>query len=396
MPHIRDRFITDNIRKQLSFMPSVSLLGMRQAGKTTLCKLLSESYLTLDDDSLRLKFEQGDWSDLEKQEEPLCIDEIQKSPAAFDRLKLLIDQKRRPGRFLITGSVRFSNKKEIKESLTGRTSILEIYPLTASECHKKNKFLFLEAIQKFSDAKLINFLERRAWLTEANYNHYLATGGLPGICFSRDESIRRAMWQAHTETLLSRDLDFIYPTKLPFVKRLLALKLVLRTQGYPFSVAELARKVGCSEPTMARVILAFEGLFLIRKHGVSDSVYFGEDLGLSQYLSPPNSEEERGRLLQFIFCELRSQVSYFHPEITSFERITSRGGIDLPFVIFKANKPVIAISVSDTDGASDKALKSLTWAKKSLKGLSGIVLHKGEKGYISSTGIPCLPVRWIV
>lgn len=396
MAHIRDRFIAENIKKQLRFMPSVSLLGMRQTGKTTLCKFLSESYLTLDDDSLRLKFEQGDWSDLEKKEELLCIDEIQKSPAAFDRLKLLIDQKRRPGRFLITGSVRFSSKKEISESLTGRTSMLEIYPLTASECNKKNKFSFLEAIQKFTDIKLLNFLEKRAWLTESNYKHYLVTGGLPGICFSRDESIRRAMWQAHTETLLSRDLDFIYPTKLPFMKRLLALKLVLRAQGYPMSVAELARKVGCSEPTMARVILAFEGLFLIRKHGVLDTVYFGEDLGLSNYLSPTNAEEERGKLLQFIFCELRSQLHYFHPEVTSFERITSRGGIDLPFVIFKGNKPVVAISVSDTDGATDKSLKSLTWVKKSLHDLTGIVLHKGEKGYISSTGIPCIPVRWIV
>ena len=125
-------------------------------------------------------------------------------------------------------------------------------------------------------------------------------------------------------------------------------------------------------------------------------IYFGEDLGLSEYLSPKSADEGRGRLLQFIFCELKSQLRYFHPEVSSFESISSRGGVDVPIVIFESNRPTVAISVSDTDGASDKTLKSLTWAEKSLgHSLIKIVLHCGKRGYLSSTGLPCIPVRWI-
>jgi len=135
MPHLRLRILENQIRHDLSWSPVVSVLGMRQVGKSTLLSQLGKTYMTLDDDETLRKFERGDWSTVEASETPLVIDEAQKSPGLFDRVKLIVDRRKRPNQFLLTGSVRFLSRKQIRESLTGRTSLLELLPLTLAESH---------------------------------------------------------------------------------------------------------------------------------------------------------------------------------------------------------------------------------------------------------------------
>jgi len=225
----------------------------------------------------------------------------------------------------------------------------------------------------------------------------MQTGGLPGICFSRKDSNRVELWQNQVETLLSRDLDFIYPNRLPYAKRLQALKLVVERSGYPLEFADIARRAGCSQPTLSRLIGAFEGLFLIRRHGLNQPVFFCEDLGLSQYIYPYPKHDSKTPLLHFVFSELYSQMIYFHHHEVAFDSYRSRGGVDVPFIFTTKNQPNIAIVVDDSDGASDKSLKSLTWYSKKIPRMRviKIVLHRGSKGYISSSGVPCIPIQWI-
>ena len=75
MPHLRARFLEPLLRKDLTWSPVVSVLGMRQVGKTTHLKSLGKSYLSLDDESLRSKWEAGDWSLLESSRKPVVVDE---------------------------------------------------------------------------------------------------------------------------------------------------------------------------------------------------------------------------------------------------------------------------------------------------------------------------------
>src|SRR4051812_45070368 len=113
---------------------------MRQVGKSTLLRQIGSSYLTLDQEEFLQKLDRGDWSEVESASPPAVIDEAQKSPRLFDRIKLLVDRRKRPGQFILTGSVRFLSRKQIRESLTGRTSLLELLPLTLAEAHSKPLF----------------------------------------------------------------------------------------------------------------------------------------------------------------------------------------------------------------------------------------------------------------
>ena len=62
-----------------------------------------------------------------------AIDECQLSEPLFPALKERIRRNKRPGQFYLSGSVRFTSKKQIRESLTGRIMTADLYPLTLSE-----------------------------------------------------------------------------------------------------------------------------------------------------------------------------------------------------------------------------------------------------------------------
>jgi predicted AAA+ superfamily ATPase len=79
MPHLQHRYLAALIQKDLKWSPVVSILGVRQSGKTTLLRQISDHYITLDDDSILRMFDKGDWALLESSQKPLLIDEAQLS-----------------------------------------------------------------------------------------------------------------------------------------------------------------------------------------------------------------------------------------------------------------------------------------------------------------------------
>ena len=85
MAHHRDRIMETVLKKNLTWSPSVSLIGMRQTGKSTLIKMFSESYLTFDDDSLPARFSREGDAILNQGPFPLGLDEVQKYPPVLIR-----------------------------------------------------------------------------------------------------------------------------------------------------------------------------------------------------------------------------------------------------------------------------------------------------------------------
>ncbi|WP_279058033.1 AAA family ATPase [Mobiluncus mulieris] len=54
----------------------------------------------------------------------VAIDEIQRVPALLRAIKAALDEDRRPGRFIVTGSSNLMNLKGAEESLAGRAETL--------------------------------------------------------------------------------------------------------------------------------------------------------------------------------------------------------------------------------------------------------------------------------
>ena len=101
------RWIEPRIAEALLDTPVVLLSGPRQAGKTTLVRQIAEQqglrYLTMDDE-LTLLSAREDPVGMIRSLDRVVIDEIQRAPQLLLAIKKSVDEDRRPGRFLLTGS----------------------------------------------------------------------------------------------------------------------------------------------------------------------------------------------------------------------------------------------------------------------------------------------------
>lgn len=382
------------LRHDLKWSRVVSVLGMRQAGKTTLLRQVADSYLTLDDPEVAAAFDKGDWTALETQRIPLAIDEAQLRPALFPEIKIRADQLPKPGRYILTGSVRFLSKKQIRESLTGRTSILELLPLTLAEAHSRPQGELIRIALEKSPHDVLRLLKREAWCSTNQAEAFLESGGMPGVCFRRDPTIRRRAWSAHLDTVLSRDLQLLVATRvsLPTLRDLFSE--LARTQGEPVNQAALARRAGVSAPTLKQLLRGFEGLFLIRAHG---KTYYCEDPGLATYAAGGlNVLSSRANLLRLCFFELHAQLRYQFDPGSRMTEFRTRGGAHAPFVIEVPGKGRLGIGVDPGPVSTDKTLRSLTTLAKARPGTRVLAIHQGQEAYLSPrAGTPCIPWTWI-
>jgi len=132
------RKIEPEVLSCLKSFPAVAVLGPRQSGKSTLAKEL----IARRKDSVYLDLERP--SDLQKLTEPelfldlhkdklICLDEIQRRPDLFPVLRSFIDERVRPGQFLILGSASRDLIRQSSETLAGRIVYLELTPFLLSE-----------------------------------------------------------------------------------------------------------------------------------------------------------------------------------------------------------------------------------------------------------------------
>src|SRR5690349_12393229 len=109
MPHRRSRLLNPWIKKLIKSAPALGLIGMRQTGKTTLLEELAGIVYRFDQETNVVRFERESETLLQEGPFPILLDEVQKCPSVFDEIKAQVDKKKAPGRYLLTGSVRFSS-----------------------------------------------------------------------------------------------------------------------------------------------------------------------------------------------------------------------------------------------------------------------------------------------
>jgi predicted AAA+ superfamily ATPase len=119
---IYPRQLEQRLDEAIADTPAVLIAGPRQAGKTTLARRRANHgmrYLTLDDE-LTLLSAQGDPAGMIRSLDRAVIDEIQRAPQLLLAIKKSIDEDRRPGRFLLTGSANLMTLPAVADSLAGR------------------------------------------------------------------------------------------------------------------------------------------------------------------------------------------------------------------------------------------------------------------------------------
>lgn len=220
------RSAAPRVRELATKFPAVLLTGARQTGKTTLLRQCfpDATFVTLDLPSISAQAANSPALLLDTTTKPVILDEVQYAPELFRHLKVRIDQApHNMGRFLMTGSQKFSLMQSVSESLAGRCAILELETLSATEV--RNAFAPVPPA-----------------LPE-----YLFRGGFPALY--RDRTLRAADFHhSYVVTYLERDVrSLLHVGDLRDFERF--VRACAARSGALLNLTELARDVSISAST---------------------------------------------------------------------------------------------------------------------------------------------------
>ena len=347
------------------------------------------TYFTLDD-SATLALAAGDPSGfIRNLSRPVAIDEIQKVPALLPAIKLSVDQDRRPGRFLLTGSANVMTVPRVSESLAGRMEILPLYPFSAGELEGSPEG-FLHRL--FAGSVEISGPE----VDRNDIAGRIARGGYPEA-IQRETDDRRAAWFAsYISTILQRDVrDLARVDALHALPNLLKI-LAARASGL-LNLADVGRDAGLSHTTLTRYLVLLETVYLVHRlpawsrnlgqRLVKAPKVHPVDTGLACHLLGADARrlsEDRpllGRLLEsYVLSELRKQASWTDPRTELFHFRTSTGS-EVDVVLEKPDGTVGAIEVkaSATVTASDFLALAALRDQLGRQFRAGVVLYLGDR-----------------
>jgi len=225
------------ILRKLKASPIVSLLGPRQAGKTTLARQISQDrpahFFDLED-PVALARLAAPMSALEPLKGLVVLDEVQRMPELFPLLRVLADRKPLPARFLILGSASPSLVRGVSESLAGRVSFVDLTGFDLTEVGAARW--------------------RRLWWR----------GGFPLSFLAASDGASERWRRDFVRTFLERDLPQLgITTPSATLRRFWAM--LAHFHGQVWNAAEFARSLGASDPTARRYLDILSGAFVVRQ-----------------------------------------------------------------------------------------------------------------------------------
>jgi predicted AAA+ superfamily ATPase len=401
--HFFARAIEPKVLEALQDTPIVLLAGPRQAGKTTLAKQVTQEkklrFLSLDDELTRLAAKE-DPEGLIRSLDYVVIDEIQRAPELLLAIKKSVDEDRRPGRFLLTGSANIMTLPTVADSLAGRMETLALLPLSQSELEgqKENWVdrLFLEQILKVSNLAIGESLVDR-----------VLHGGFPEAV-SRSQDHRRLAWfRQYIDSIIQRDVrDIAEIEKLDQLPRF--LRGLAQTAGQICNYSQLGGQVGLDSKTVAKYIGIFEKMYLLRRVEVFSNNQLGRvtktpklefiDSGLLSTLIGLYKQEiliDRSRfgnvLESFVYSEILKHISTSNEDYqVMFYRDVEK--VEVDFVLENSRSQVVGIEVKATATIKNTHLKGL----KKLATICGANFQMGVLLYDGSETLPIGDRIWAV
>ena len=129
------RAIEPVIARRAKQSKAILLTGSRQVGKSTLFRHLfgGVNQVTFDDDLLLAQASEDIGLFMLNYPAPLMIDEVQKCPSIFNKLKIILDNTDKLSNFFLTGSQKLQSMENVSDSLAGRISVMEMDGLSLRE-----------------------------------------------------------------------------------------------------------------------------------------------------------------------------------------------------------------------------------------------------------------------
>lgn len=399
-----ERHAAERIERALTDTPVVLVAGARQVGKTTLVKGFVQSrpgtrYVNLDDAATLAAASADPRAFLLSLGERAAIDEVQHEPALFRAMKTLVDDDRRPGRFILTGSANVFLLPRLSDSLAGRMEITNLWPLSQGELEGHTEdlaaWLFGDTFSQVPKGDEAGEILRRA-----------TRGGFPEAV-SRTGERRREWFDAYLTTILQRDVrDLSDIQGLSSVPRLLSL-MALRA-GSLLNVADLARVADIKGTTMQRYLALLEATFLVRrlpawssnrskrlikapKVVMVDSGLLANLGGLTMERLASDPALAGSFIESFVASEIWRQLTWSQTRAELFHFRTHTGQ-EVDLVLEADDGRIVGIEVKFTQSISKRDLRGLAV----LKEMAGPKFHRGVVLYAGTETLPFGPDMWAV
>jgi predicted AAA+ superfamily ATPase len=304
----------------------------------------------------------------------ITIDEVQKSPAMLTGIKRLVDQRRTPGQFLLTGSANITMLPGISETLAGRIAFIDMFPLTLSEIQATREARSpLAAMLSSRTAKRCWEVLNEARTRKSSLEQAVWRGGYPSAWLEADEHARRDWFKGYVRTYLERDVrDLSRIQRLYEYQKFLSLAAF--RCGQILSRADLARDAGLAYTTAGHfldLLLATFQVFLIEpyfrnigKRLIKAPKLMWSDTGLAAHLQGLSRWDDAQRLGRSAFLvenrialELKAMLSAHLPLAKLYYWRTS-GGAEVDLVV-EYNGRLIPIEVKWSEQVSKRDLKGL-------------------------------------
>ncbi len=390
-----NRFTEAILREALQDTPVVLIHGSRQCGKTTLAQFIGEQlgyhYISFDDDNQLQAAKADPVGFVQNLPHKTILDEIQRTPELFTSIKASVDQNRKPGRFILTGSANVLLLPQLADSLAGRMEIIHLRALAHCEIANQQP-TFIEQVfnADFGASSNQNTYPRLG----ESLAERICQGGYPAA-IARSSAKRRTAWyKDYITTIIQRDVQDISSIKnLDILPKLLTL--AASQTARLFNATDLASPFSISRPTIREYLALLEQIFLIEQlqpwHSnrlsrlIKTPKMHLADTGLACALLGVNSKslwQDKallGQLLEtFIYQELRKHADW-HDEPLAFYHFRNKDKVEVDIII-EQGRQLAGIEIKASATVTQSDFKGLSKLKDACGEhfAAGVVFYDGE------------------
>lgn len=397
MANLYPRWQKKSIEQAMKTRRVLLLGGARQCGKTTLARQMATKtteYRTLDDLALRHLAALDPHSFVKHAGKTLIIDEVQRAPALLSAIKMVVDDDKRAGQYLLTGSANIQSIPGAQESLAGRIGKIRLRPLTQGEIlGGKPNFLpnafnrsFKKSAESYDRAHILSMAFR---------------GGFPEAVKLKPKE-RQAWHRDYVAALLDRDLqDIAKITRRSAMRDLIGI--MAAWSGKLMDVSAIGAGLSIQRPTVESYINALEALYVIERVPPWTQTDYGRvgrqtklfmtDGGLMSSILRWNEEQvaldadRSGKLVEtFVFNELAAQIDV-HGGSYELSHYRDREQREIDFLIERDDGALLGIEVKAGSALGEGDFRHLKWFRDNLakkRPFTGLVLYSGA--FVGSMG----------
>ena len=403
-PRILDSVLKQRIRHH----PAILIVGPRAAGKTTTAERLANTTIRLDRPGEATALRADPDATIRDLEEPVLIDEWQIVPEVLAAVKRTVDQNPKPGRFLITGSVRGELDSPTWPG-TGRLLRIPMYGLTVSEIRESIPDVPL--LDRLSEGYLsVLASPRKEQFDLRDYVEIAVRGGFPEPALRLPDSERGPWLDSYLDLLLSRDVEELSAHPESHLLRRYLEAYAANTAGVVsqhtlYSTAGIAKATGERYEDLLQRLLIVETVpawwtnRLKRLTKAPKRYLVDPSLALAALrvdtMGLLRDGDLLGRILDtLVMSQLRAELPRCDSRARIFHLRQEQGRHEVDIIIEYGGGRIIALEIKATSAPDLRDARHLVWLREELgpRFLGGAVLHTGSRTFDLEEKIFAAPI----